>query len=110
VKVPDPNARNFYECEALRRGWTVRQLAAQIRAGSYQHTRPPRDAASARRPGAQTAAPPGLPDEMLRDPYLRQFFHVPASGGDGSSRARESLATWLSRAKGAREGGPVWLQ
>lgn len=38
LSVQNPDARNFYEAEALRGGWTVRQLARQIDSQFYERT------------------------------------------------------------------------
>jgi predicted nuclease of restriction endonuclease-like (RecB) superfamily len=36
--VKNENARQFYETEALRGGWSVRQLARQINSQFYERT------------------------------------------------------------------------
>lgn len=38
LAVPDDSARRFYEAEALRRGWSVRQLDRQISSQFYERT------------------------------------------------------------------------
>lgn len=116
VRVADPNERAFYECEALQRGWTVRQLAEQIRSGLYRRTQPARDAAAIRRALRVVPVPPALPDEVLRDPRLRHFLDVPPAPGRAGTRgrgspAREVFGAWLARAVAtthAREAGPSW--
>jgi hypothetical protein len=107
VKIVDGNARRFYECEALRHDWTVRQLALQIRSGLFERVRPPRDLDAIRRAAAEAEAAAGMvrtprdPDEALRDPYLRRFFDMPARGG--ASRARDGRFIWLPEPQ-------IWLQ
>lgn len=110
LRVADPNERAFYECEAFQRGWTVRQLAEQIRSGLYRRTRPARDAAAIRRALQAVPVRPdlgALPDEALRDPYLRRFLDVPRPGG---TTAREVGPSWPVASAGAGDRGGVWLQ
>jgi len=38
LSVKNPDARTFYETEALRGGWTIRQLARQIETQFYERT------------------------------------------------------------------------
>ena len=38
ISVKNPNARTFYEAEALRGGWSVRQLNRQISSQFYERT------------------------------------------------------------------------
>jgi predicted nuclease of restriction endonuclease-like (RecB) superfamily len=44
--VTNPHARDFYETEALRNGWTVRQLDRQIGSQFYERTALSRDKAA----------------------------------------------------------------
>ena len=56
LSVNKPEARAFYEAEALRGGWTVRQLDRQIGTQFYERTLLSRDKAAMLRKG-QTARP-----------------------------------------------------
>jgi hypothetical protein len=49
LSVEKPRARAFYEAEALRGGWTVRQLDRQIGSQFFHFYRPPAPAADRRR-------------------------------------------------------------
>ena len=75
LSVDNPQARDFYEAEALRAGWSVRQLDRQIGSQFYERTALSRNKAAmllkaARpRPGESAA-----PDEEIKDPYVLEFL------------------------------------
>lgn len=67
VTVRNPLARTFYEKEALRGGWTIRQLDRQIQSQFYERTALSRDKAGMLRKSARMQ--PGdavAPDEEIR--------------------------------------------
>ncbi len=73
--VKKPDARKFYEEEALRGGWTLKQLNRQIGTQFYERTlkstdkmRMLTDGVRPKPEDAETA------DELVRDPYLLEFL------------------------------------
>ena len=56
LKVDNPKAREFYEAEALRNGWTSRQLHRQITTLFYERTLASRNKAAMLRKGAAAEA------------------------------------------------------
>ena len=68
-------ARAFYEAEALRGGWTVRQLDRQISTQFYERTALSRDKA-AMLLKADKASPEDVvtPEEELKDPLFLEFL------------------------------------
>lgn len=75
VRTRSEHARAFYETEALRGGWTVRQLRRQIDSQFYERTALSRNKAAMLRKGV--AAKPGdavSPEEELKDPYFLEFL------------------------------------
>jgi len=56
LSVDDPNARKFYETEALRGGWSVRQLNRQMSTLFYQRTLLSKNKAAMLRKGAEPQA------------------------------------------------------
>jgi predicted nuclease of restriction endonuclease-like (RecB) superfamily len=75
LSVKKADARKFYEEEALRGGWTLKQLDRQIGTQFYERTLKSRDkikmltdGVKPRPEDAETA------DELVRDPYLLEFF------------------------------------
>jgi predicted nuclease of restriction endonuclease-like (RecB) superfamily len=75
--VRNPEARTFYEEEALRGGWTIRQLDRQIDSQFYERTVLSRDKASMLRKG-QVGLPGDVvtPEEEIKQPYLLEFLDL----------------------------------
>jgi predicted nuclease of restriction endonuclease-like (RecB) superfamily len=68
LSVPDPEARSYYERDALRGGWSVRQLDRQIATMAYHRRRGlPGDEVS-----RETQAP--TPESEIRDPFVLEFL------------------------------------
>ena len=77
LSVKNPQAREFYETEALRGGWSVRQLNRQIGSQFYERTALSRDKAAMLVRGA-TALPEDrtLPEEEIKDPFILEFLDL----------------------------------
>ncbi len=77
LSVRNERARTFYETEALRGGWTVRQLDRQINSQFYERTALSRDKAAllgeGGKPGAQDRA---IPEEEIKDPFVLEFLDL----------------------------------
>lgn len=70
-----PEALAFYHAEALRGGWSVRQLDRQIATQFYERTALSRDKAAMLTRGAEPRADDAVPaDEELRDPLVLEFL------------------------------------
>lgn len=75
LKVKKPEAREFYEAEALRNGWTVRQLERQITTLFYERTLASRNKSAMLKKGATPK--PGeelFPEEEIKDPFVLEFL------------------------------------
>jgi predicted nuclease of restriction endonuclease-like (RecB) superfamily len=75
LKVEKPEARKFYEAEAHRNGWTVRQLERQITTLFYERTLASRNKGAMLKKGA--ARKPGealTPEEEIKDPFVLEFL------------------------------------
>lgn len=73
--VKNAHARAFYEKEALRGGWTVRQLDRQIQSQFYERTALSRNKAAMLRRGAASKPEDAVsPDEELKEPYILEFL------------------------------------
>ena len=70
-----PEARIFYEEEALRGGWSVRQLNRQIGSQFYERTLLSRNKAAMLKKG-EVANPDDhvTPEEEIKDPYVLEFL------------------------------------
>jgi predicted nuclease of restriction endonuclease-like (RecB) superfamily len=75
LSLENPNAREFYETEALRGGWTVKQLERQIDTQFYERTALSRNKVAMltkhnrRRPGDAVS-----PEEELKNPLVLEFL------------------------------------
>jgi predicted nuclease of restriction endonuclease-like (RecB) superfamily len=75
LAVRSAHARAFYEREALRGGWTIRQLDRQIQSQFYERTALSRDKAVLLGESDQSHAGDSLtPDEEIKDPYVLEFL------------------------------------
>jgi predicted nuclease of restriction endonuclease-like (RecB) superfamily len=75
LSVKNENARRFYEAEALRGGWSVRQLDRQIEAQFYERTALSRNKAAMLAKGAKPLAQDQVsPEEAIKDPYVLEFL------------------------------------
>jgi predicted nuclease of restriction endonuclease-like (RecB) superfamily len=70
LSVQDPPAGRFYEEQALRSGWSVRQLDRQIASQFYERSKAARQTLVAKRHPEDDLAP----DEHIRDPFVLEFL------------------------------------
>ena len=77
LSVKDTRAREFYETEALRGGWSVRQLNRQINSQFYERTALSKNKAAMLTRG-QKARPEDLvlPEEEIKDPFVLEFLDL----------------------------------
>lgn len=77
LSVEEPKAREFYEAEALRGGWTVRQLNRQIGTQFYERALLSRDKAAMLRKGEKARPEDAVtPEEEIKDPFLLEFLNL----------------------------------
>ncbi len=77
LSVKDDHARHFYETEALRGGWSVRQLDRQIGSQFYERTALSKNKAAMLTKGAVTKPEDAInPDEAVKDPYVLEFLNL----------------------------------
>jgi predicted nuclease of restriction endonuclease-like (RecB) superfamily len=75
VRTRSSHARQFYEAEALRGGWTVRQLRRQIDSQFYERTALSRDKGAMLRKGAVARPEDAVtPEEEIKSPYVLEFL------------------------------------
>jgi predicted nuclease of restriction endonuclease-like (RecB) superfamily len=77
LAVKDENGRQFYEQEALRSGWTVRQLDRQISSQFYERTLLSKNKSAMLRKGAEPQ-PEDLirPEDEIKDPFVLEFLNL----------------------------------
>lgn len=77
LAVRNENARCFYESEALRGGWTIRQLDRQIQSQFYERTALALNKRAMLRKGTRLQAnDTTTPDEEIKDPYVLEFLDL----------------------------------
>ena len=77
LSVKNPEARAFYESEALRSGWSVRQLDRQIGSQFYERIALSKNRAAmlekAQTPESTDAI---TPEEAIKDPFVLEFLDL----------------------------------
>jgi len=75
LSVKNPQARAFYETEALRCGWSVRQLDRQVNSQFYERIALSRNKAAMLQK-AEVAGPddPITPEQAIKDPFVLEFL------------------------------------
>jgi predicted nuclease of restriction endonuclease-like (RecB) superfamily len=75
LAVRNEHARSFYETEALRGGWSIRQLSRQIDSQFYERTALSRDKAKMLTKGVRARPEDHVtPEEEIKDPYVLEFL------------------------------------
>jgi predicted nuclease of restriction endonuclease-like (RecB) superfamily len=76
IRRVDPGLpRRFYETEALRGGWTLRQMERQIESQFYERTALSRNKAVMLTKGAQSRPEDAVaPEEEIKDPFVLEFL------------------------------------
>ncbi len=75
LSVKNPHARELYESEALRGGWTVKQLNRQIDTQFYERTALSRNKAAMLTKGEKPRPEDAVtPEEEIKDPFVLEFL------------------------------------
>jgi predicted nuclease of restriction endonuclease-like (RecB) superfamily len=94
LRVRRQAARDFYEIEALKNGWSARQLERQMASLLYERLAKSRDKA-----GVLALASEGLvpqrPVDVIKDPYVLEFLELPAHHWLTESRVEEALISQM---------------
>lgn len=94
LKVDRQDARDFYEIEAIRNGWSARALERQISSLLFFRLAKSRD-----QKGVLALANEGLlverPADVIRDPYVLEFLNLPESHRLVESELDTALITKL---------------
>jgi len=77
LSVKNPQARAFYETEALRGGWTIAQLNRQIGSQFYERTALSTNKAAMLEKG-EMAEPSDTvtPEQAIKDPFVLEFLNL----------------------------------
>jgi predicted nuclease of restriction endonuclease-like (RecB) superfamily len=75
LRIENPLAREFYETEALRGGWTVKQIRRQIGTQFYERTAMSRNKlAMLTKHAAAKPEDATTPEEEIKDPFVLEFL------------------------------------
>ena len=77
LAVKRTEARSFYETEALRGGWSVRQLDRQVGSQFYERTALSRNKAAMLERGSEATRDDLItPEEAIKDPFVLEFLDL----------------------------------
>jgi len=77
LTVENEDARNFYESEAIRGGWSVRQLDRQVSTQFYERTLLSKNKAAMLKKGQHCKKGEALtPEEEIKDPAVLEFLNL----------------------------------
>lgn len=77
LAVKSPTARQFYETEALRGGWSVRQLDRQVESQFYERTALSKNKSSMLTSPVKPGADEHMrPEEAIKDPFILEFLDL----------------------------------
>lgn len=77
LSVKNINARKFYETEALRCGWSVRQLDRQISSQFYERLALSKNKTAMLMKGEESVLDTQMtPEEVIKDPFVLEFLNL----------------------------------
>ena len=77
LSIKNSRAREFYEAEALRGGWSVRQLDRQVNSQFYERTTLSKNKAAMLTKGQMPRNEDRvLPEEEIKDPFVLEFLDL----------------------------------
>ena len=76
MRIPNVDERHFYEIEAVRNGWSVKELGRQYDSALYERLALSRDKEGIERLSAEGQIIE-KPEDLLKDPYVLEFTGLP---------------------------------
>ena len=96
MRVSDEKARNFYTEEAVKSGWSVRQLERQINTMYYKRILASRDKESVAAE-IQITEPKPEYEKIIKDPYVLEFLDLPKNEHYYESNWEQALIDHLQK-------------
>ena len=90
MRVEDEDARAFYADEAVKSGWSVRQLQRQINTMFYHRILASKDKESVAAE-IQTTVPKPEYEKIIKDPYVLEFLDLPQNEHFYESELEQAL-------------------
>jgi predicted nuclease of restriction endonuclease-like (RecB) superfamily len=94
MRVSDPEARRFYEAEAVRANWSQRDLDRQINSLFYQRILTSKQQTALPEDGDRSAQIL-RPIDVLKDPYVLEFLDLPSPPPLHESQLEVAIITRL---------------
>ncbi len=96
MRVEDEEARAFYADEAVKSGWSVRQLQRQINTMFYHRILASKDKESVAAE-IQTTVPKPEYEKIIKDPYVLEFLDLPQNEHFYESELEQALIGHLQK-------------
>lgn len=96
MRVVDEKARTFYAEEAVKSGWSVRQLQRQINTMFYHRILASRDKESVAAEIQRTVPKPEY-EKIIKDPYVLEFLDLPYNAHFYESDLEQALIDHLQK-------------
>ncbi len=96
MKVTDEQARNYYMEEAVKSGWSSRQLERQINTMYYQRIMASQNKDSVASE-IQITEPKSEYEKIIKDPYILEFLDLPANAHYYESDLEQALIDHLQK-------------
>ncbi len=96
MRVEDEDARAFYADEAVKSGWSVRQLQRQINTMFYHRILASKDKESVAAE-IQTTVPKPEYEKIIKDPYVLEFLDLPQNEHFYESELEQVLIDHLQK-------------
>ena len=96
MRISNIDERHFYEIEAVRNGWGVKELGRQYDSALYERLALSRD-----KEGVERLSTEGQiiekPEDLLKDPYVLEFLGLSPNVDFYDSDLEEALITHLQK-------------
>lgn len=96
IKVENENAREFYMQEAVKSGWSTRQLERQINTFFYERLLSSKNKEKVAAE-IQTSETAQTPEDIIRDPYVLEFLGLNPNDDFYESDLEQALITHLQK-------------
>lgn len=96
MRVEDEDVRAFYADEAVKSGWSVRQLQRQINTMFYHRILASKDKESVAAE-IQTTVPKPEYEKIIKDPYVLEFLDLPQNEHFYESELEQALIDHLQK-------------
>ena len=93
-RISDPDERKFYEIEAVKNNWSLRELERQFDSALYTRLSLSRDKKKVLEL-SQKGQIIEKPQDLIKDPYILEFIGLPEQSSYSESELEEKLISKL---------------